>query len=225
MIGDILKFYRAHARPRRGAGRRVSLGEFLDRARYSDALVDEHVLPMCAAIWSTTPQQMRDYPMRSFLRFFSSHGLLQLAEPAAVADGAGRQPRLRVGAASTTWATGSRVRSAARRVVRQAGLSIVEDRDGRGEVFTDVVIAAHADEALALLAEPSADERAILGAFRYTPNTAVLHDDVALMPKRRSVWSSWNYIGDRRRRGRSAALRQLLDELRCRSCRRSASCS
>ena len=149
---------------------------------------------MCAAIWSTTPQQMRDYPMRSFLRFFTSHGLLQLAnrpEWRTVQGGS----RAYVSALLDDMGHRISVRSAARRVVRQAGLSIVEDRDGRGEVYTDVVIAAHADEALALLAEPSAEERAILGAFKYTPNTAILHDDVALMPKRRSVWSSWNYIG------------------------------
>ena len=193
MIGDVLKFYR-HTRGLDEAKVEGSLGEFLERERYAGAVVDEHVLPMCAAIWSTTPQQMRDYPMRSFLRFFTSHGLLQLAnrpEWRTVQGGS----RAYVSALLDDMGHRISVRSAARRVVRRAGLSIVEDRDGRGEVYTDVVIAAHADEALALLAEPSAEERAILGAFKYTPNTAILHDDVALMPKRRSVWSSWNYIG------------------------------
>lgn len=72
---------------------------------------------------------------------------------------------------------------------------MVDDAAGGHEVFTDVVLGAHADAALGLLDDPSDDERAVLGAFRYTPNVAVLHDDPALMPRRRSVWASWNYIG------------------------------
>jgi predicted NAD/FAD-binding protein len=149
---------------------------------------------MCAAIWSTTPKEMRDYPMRSFLRFFSSHGLLQIAgrpQWRTVAGGS------RAYVSALVGAMGDRVtvKAAARRVVRQAGLSIVEDADGRGEIFTDVVIAAHADDALTLLSDPTANEKRLLGAFRYTPNTAVLHDDRLLMPRSRSVWSSWNYIG------------------------------
>lgn len=195
MIADILAFYRVARETPEAHVEGVSLGEFLDRARYSDALVDEHVIPMCAAIWSTTPREMRDYPMRSFLRFFSSHGLLQLA---------GRPQWRSVSGGSRAYveamiaAMGDRVtvRPAARLVLRRAGLSIVEDCEGRGEMFTDVVVATHADEALALMANPSPDERRLLGAFRYTPNVAVLHDDRALMPKARSVWSSWNYIGE-----------------------------
>jgi predicted NAD/FAD-binding protein len=194
MIGDILAFYREARRLPESAVDGMSLGEFFERASYSDALVDEHVIPMCAAIWSTTPREMRDYPMRSFLRFFSSHGLLQLAgrpQWRTVSGGS----RAYVRALVNAMGEGIEVRPGAQRITRHGGLSIIEDSSGHGEVFTDVVIAAHADEALSLLAEPSTDERRLLGAFRYTPNTAVLHDDPALMPRARSVWSSWNYIG------------------------------
>jgi predicted NAD/FAD-binding protein len=86
------------------------------------------------------------------------------------------------------------VRRAARRITRPGGLVTVEDQTGELDTFTDVVIAAHADEAVRLLGDPSTDERDILGAFQYTPNLAVLHDDRALMPRRRSVWASWNYV-------------------------------
>jgi predicted NAD/FAD-binding protein len=194
MIGDILKFYEATRGLDHDSVDGVSLGEFLDRADYSRALIEEHVLPMCAAIWSTTPAQMRDYPMRSFLRFFSSHGLLQVANRPQWRTVKGGS-RAYVDALIRDMGPDVTVRSAARRVIRNGGLSIVEDADGRGEVFTDVVIASHADEALQLLADPSPDERALLGAFQYTPNVAVLHDDRSLMPKRKSVWASWNYIG------------------------------
>lgn len=193
MVGDVLRFYRQARELDETDVHGVSLGDFLARERYSAALVDEHVLPMCAAIWSTTPAEIRDYPMRSFLRFFRSHGLLQVTD---------RVQWRTVSGGSREYVAAMRrdmphvaVRPAARRITRHGGLSIVEDADGRGEVFTDIVIAAHADEALALLADPSPEERAILGAIRYTPNVAVLHDDASLMPKRRSCWASWNYIG------------------------------
>ena len=168
---------------------------FLNREGYSDTLIDDHILPMCAAIWSTTPQQMRDYPMRSFLRFFMSHGLLQVLNRPQWRTVAGGS-RSYVRAMRADMGHGTEFRPGARRVTRQGGLSVVEDEAGDSAFYSDVVIASHADEALGLLGDASADERDVLGAFHYTPNVAVLHDDPALMPKRRSVWAAWNYIGD-----------------------------
>ena len=195
MIGDLLRFY-SHARSLdEQAVDGISLAGFLDREGYSATLVDDHILPMCAAIWSTTPQQMRDYPMRSFLRFFMSHGLLQVMNRPLWRTVAGGS-RSYVEALRADMGPATAFRPGARRITRQGGLSVVEDQAGGTEFFSDVVIAAHADEALGLLADPSPDEREVLGAFTYTPNTAVLHDDPALMPKRRSVWAAWNYIGD-----------------------------
>jgi predicted NAD/FAD-binding protein len=77
----------------------------------------------------------------------------------------------------------------------------VTDRRGNSDSFTDVVVATHADQALAMLADPEQRERQLLGAIGYTDNTAVLHTDTQLMPRRRNVWSSWNYIGERERDG------------------------
>lgn len=193
LLADIVRFY-DHARSLGDAAvEDTSLGEFLERGGYSRGLVDLHVLPMCAAIWSTTPQQIRDYPLRSFLRFFISHGLLQVAGRPRWRSVRGGS-RAYVEALLRDMGPVSR-RPAARRVERRGGLALVADETGHTEAFTDIVIAAHADEALALLADPTADERAVLGAFRYTANLAVLHDDPALMPRRRSVWASWNFLG------------------------------
>ncbi len=194
MIADIVKFYEVTRGLDESAMEAVSLGEFLDRGGWSPALVEEHVLPMCAAIWSTTSEQMRYYPMRSFLRFFTSHGLLQVTNRPQWRTVLGGS-RSYVEALMADIGTAMQRRPGATRVSRQAGLVIVEDAAGGREVFTDVVIGAHADQALGLLADASDDEQAVLGAFRYTPNVAVLHDDPALMPRRRSVWASWNYIG------------------------------
>jgi predicted NAD/FAD-binding protein len=194
MIADIVKFY-AHARSLGEADvKGLSLGGFLDQHGYSRQLAEEHVLPMCAAIWSTTTRQMRDYPMRSFINFFSSHGLLSFPSPVrwrTVKGGSRAYVRAMVSDSDGRVV----MRPAARRITRSGGLVVVDDISGATGVFTDVVIAAHADEALRLLGDASPDERRILGAFGYTPNTAILHDDTTLMPKRRAAWSGWNYIG------------------------------
>jgi predicted NAD/FAD-binding protein len=137
---------------------------------------------------------MRDYPMRSFLRFFASHGLLHVVQKPIWRTVVGGS-RAYVDALRADMGPGLAVRPGARKVTRSGGLVAVEDAIGATEMFTDVVIGAHADEALGLLADPSADEHRILGRFTYTPNTAILHDDPALMPQRKSVWASWNYIG------------------------------
>lgn len=150
MLGDILRFYGDTSRLADGEVDGITLGEFLAERGYSDALIEEHVLPMCAAIWSTTARQIRDYPMRSFLHFFSSHGLLQLLD---------RPQWWSVAGGSRTYVTAMRAQMAgrvlvqrgARRIVRSAGLVQIEDADGGRDTFTDVVIAAHADETLGLL--------------------------------------------------------------------------
>ena len=196
MLADILRFYEETNRLDETKVDGVTLGDFLAERRYGEALIEEHVLPMCAAIWSTTARQIRDYPMRSFLRFFSSHGLLQVVNRPQWRTVAGGS-RAYVDALRAEMAGGVRIRSAATRITRAGGLVVIDDAAGQLDTFTDVVIAAHADEALGLLADPSANERQVLGAFQYTDNLAVLHDDRALMPKRRATWGSWNYLGAR----------------------------
>lgn len=193
MLHDIYRFYE-RARGLDEASVDGSLGEFLDGAGYSRELVDHHVVPMCAAIWSTTPQEIRDYPMRSFLRFFSSHGLFHVVQK-PIWRTVKRGSRAYVEALVRDMGHGLTVRPGAKRITRNGGLATVEDAAGGVEVYTDVVIGAHADEALGLLGDASHDERRILGGFKYTPNVAVLHDDASLMPRRKAVWSSWNYVG------------------------------
>ncbi len=171
----------------------MTLGDFLDRSEFSRALGEDHVLPMCAAIWSTTSAGVRDIPMRAYLRFFSSHGLLDIGsrfEWRTVVGGSREYvKRLRAPLGGSVF-----LNRPARRVMRGAAGVVVEDAAGVQHRFTDVVIAAHADEALAMLSDADPIERSILGNFRYTTNEAVLHSDATLMPKRRAVWSAWNYL-------------------------------
>jgi predicted NAD/FAD-binding protein len=193
MLRDTLRFYR-EAPALVGEARRMSLGAFLDWRRYSDAFARLHLLPMGAAIWSSSIEDMRAHPLRAFVRFFENHGLLKLAGRPQwrTVDGGSREYVRRL-----TASYRDRVRTGAgvTAILRDAtGVTIV-DANGQRHRHDDVIIANHADQALALLGDASAEERSLLGAFKYRPNQTVLHSDPALMPKRARAWASWNYIG------------------------------
>ena len=197
MLSDLARFYREATRDARSlVDERLSLGDYLERGGYGAAFRDHHILPMAGAIWSAAPREILAYPAAAFLRFYDNHGLLRLAGQPIWRTVSGGS-RVYVERLTRTFA--DRIRHGARiaRIERTGGKAIVVEANGARAVFDHVVIATHADEALALLAEPTAQERALLGAFRYSRNEAVLHTDASLMPRRRSVWSSWNYIGDR----------------------------
>jgi predicted NAD/FAD-binding protein len=195
MVRDIVRFYADAPRLlRRPDTAHLTLGEFLVANRYSPAFIENHLLPMGAAIWSTTAQQMRDYPLHAFVRFFIHHGLLDLVDRPkwrTVTGGSREYVGRMLGAIGEL-----RLGAGAAQVKRDAtGVTII-DRSGHADRFDEVVIATHADEALRLLGDADAEERSLLGAFRYTDNLAVLHSDKSLMPRRERVWAAWNYIGE-----------------------------
>jgi predicted NAD/FAD-binding protein len=201
MMRDIFRFYHeAPALLHRTDLHGISLGEYLDRNDYAPAFIEDHLLPMGAAIWSTTAREMRAYPLLAFVRFFASHGLLSLADRPKwrTVLGGSREYVRRLSGSSIE---GVRLGVGVRSISRENGRVVVTDTTGNSDTFTDVVIATHADQALGLLVDADHEERSLLGAFRYTDNLAVLHSDVNLMPRRRRVWSSWNYIGESRDEG------------------------
>ncbi|MBL6749637.1 MAG: FAD-dependent oxidoreductase [Nevskia sp.] len=170
----------------------VTLGEFLEANRYPMALRVRYVAAMAGPIWSTSTRGVMAFPFPAFARFFDSHGLLnvyQRPQWQTVAGGsrayvervlAGLGDRFRPGCAALR--------------LRRAGGGVLLASAAGEERFDRAVCAAHADQALALLADADADERAVLGAVPYAVNQAYLHTDTALMPKRRRAWSSWNAI-------------------------------
>jgi predicted NAD/FAD-binding protein len=197
MLGDLRRFY---AQASRDAGSLsesgTSLGDYLDAGRYGEAFRDDHLLPMAAAIWSAPCSEILSYPAAAFIRFHHNHGLLKLTDRPVWRTITGGS-RSYVEKLRAAFYGELAVGCAVRRIHRSAGDVLVEDANGALQRFDHVVIATHADEALALLAEPSAQEAALLGAFRYSSNRAVLHTDVALMPRRKAAWASWNHLGDR----------------------------
>lgn len=194
MCADLVRFYRAAKADMRNLSG-LTLEQYLDEGRYSQAFRDLHLYPMAAAIWSTPAGKIGDYPAEAFIRFCRNHRLLELGE----------RPRWRtVEGGSIEYVrklesliTGDiRLATPVRQVVRGPIGVEVHDAAGGMDTFDHVVLATHADQTVAMLADADQMEREVLGAFRYSKNRAVLHTDEKLMPTRRSVWSSWNYLAE-----------------------------
>jgi uncharacterized protein len=192
MLGDVLRFFRRGRRALAdGTAAGQSLGDFLEQGGHTRALMRHFLLPMGGAIWSASSADMRAFPAESFLRFFDNHGLLSATgQPVWRTIQGGSQVYVQ----AIARALQGRVHVAAPVVRVRRGEAMVELQlaDGTRATFDRVVIATHADEALALLADPSPDEREALGAFRYSTNRAILHSDPALLPAARGARASWN---------------------------------
>jgi predicted NAD/FAD-binding protein len=195
MLIDIVRFNRAaKAALERPQTAGLSLGDFLDRGHYGARFADHYLLPMAAAIWSCPTAQMRAFPFLSFARFFNNHGLLDLADrPQWRTVSGGSQSYVQCMLAQMR--ADVRTNAEVRRLRRTGGAVEVETRAGERLTFDAVVLGCHGDEALAMIADPTPLESELLGGFRTQPNRVYLHRDPALMPRRRRVWSSWNYLG------------------------------
>ena len=206
MLADISRFYRdAPLDPRLRVDESISLGDYLASEGYSAEFRDDHLLPMAGAIWSATPVEMMTFPAAAFVRFYDNHGLLQLRDRPPWETVVGGS-RVYVDRLTSAFAGRIRLDTAVSSIRHTVQGVVITDSNGDSEGYDHAVLAAHADQTLQSLVDPSPAERELLGAFRYSRNLAVLHTDEGFMPKRRSVWSSWNYIGDRDSAGRSVCV-------------------
>lgn len=198
MTRDILRFFReASAIDPATHDPEQSLGDWLRQRRYSQTFIDRHILPMAAAIWSAPAGEMLRFPAAAFARFFANHGLLQIDNRPQwrTVRGGSRQYVKRILAdSSATVVSGDSVVS----VARSADAVAVTLQSGAVQTYDQCVLACHADEALAMLANPTQQEHDLLSKFTYSSNEAWLHTDETLMPRRRNLWTSWNYLGDGR---------------------------
>ncbi len=170
----------------------MTLGEYLTQNGFNQKFINQYIIPMGAAIWSTPDDQMMQFPAQTFAKFFENHGLLAVTN----------QPQwytIRGGSCQYVQAfmkkfTGKIfTRSPVKKISRSNGK--VKLALGNGEaIFDAVVIAAHADEAFAMLADPSAPEEKLLSVWRYTSNKTILHSDPSYLPPLRRARASWNYI-------------------------------
>lgn len=186
---DLIRFYKT-APKAVDEGDDITLDQYLQREDYSKSFIDYHILPMAAAIWSTGADDIGAFPIKSFVRFFVNHGLFHLNHAKrpqwhTIKGGS----KCYVEKLVAPFQGKIRLNTPARSVKRYE-----HHVEVNGEIFDHVVIAAHSDQALEILEDANPSERRVLGAFPYTENTAYLHTDEVLMPKRRKIWSSWNYL-------------------------------
>ena len=193
MIGDILKFNK-HA-VAQSQDPNMSLGEMLDKMQLGDWFRRYYLLPISGAIWSSTPEQMNSFPARSLVQFFENHALLSTNNHQwKTVDGGSIEYVTRIAKSIRTNGGDIRTSAPVAGVRRHATGVQVRTHGNEWEDFDEVIFACHSDQALAMIENPSADEKRILGNLRYQSNSAVLHCDESLMPKRRQCWSSWVFL-------------------------------
>jgi predicted NAD/FAD-binding protein len=169
-----------------------SLGHYLARKKYSAAFSERYLIPMGSAIWSATQGAMLEFPLEFFIRFFKNHGLLNVVN----------RPQWRVIKGGSKSYIAPLIKSFEEKIKLNSPITKIIRHTDKVEVITEnssdfydeVVIACHSDQALAMLGDATLGEQAILSAIAYQKNDVVLHTDTRLLPRRKSTWSSWNYL-------------------------------
>ena len=202
MLRDIIRFNKeatALAVVLDSEQHKVPLGQWLNDNNYSKQFRDDYLIPMAAAIWSCPTKTMLEFPLGSFVRFFNNHGLLQITNRPRWFTVLGGSKRYVDKIAQTLISHGGKVLTSTpvKKVRRSNGMVRIE-HGSTSSTFDEVVLACHSDQALALLGDARHDETQMLSAIPYQANTAWLHTDQALMPKRRKAWAAWNYLSVKR---------------------------
>ncbi|MDP1947211.1 MAG: FAD-dependent oxidoreductase [Nitrospirota bacterium] len=196
MIRDILRFNRESPELLTQLEPGPSLGSYLDTHRYSSAFIDHYIVPMGAAIWSADHAAILGFPARYLVQFFKNHGMLSVDHRPTwrvVQGGSRRYAEQLVAPFRDRIHLKSPVESISRYPDFVEVRTSLAGRDDRALRFDHVIIGAHSNQALAMLADPSPSERDILSAIRYQENEAVLHTDASLLPRRKLAWAAWNY--------------------------------
>lgn len=192
MVRDILRFYRQAPALLADPGPGPTIGEYLHAGGYGPLFIDDHLVPMASALWSSPSATVMDFPAKYLVQFMANHQMLDpgTRKPWRVVKGgsASYLDKL-VPATRAQFRSGTPVRSV-RRHADRVDLAV----DGDTLRFDEVVFACHADQALALLADASAAEREVLGAMRFQRNDTVLHTDIGLLPRNPRAWAAWNAL-------------------------------
>lgn len=194
MLMDVLRFNREALELVLGksTSNETTVGEFLARYRYSREFAEYYLLPMGAAIWSCPLGTFENFPIQFILEFYRNHGLLSIRHRPTwrVIEGGSRNYVVKMVQA---FRNRIQLNTPIESVRRSPGDVVVVPRNRPPEIFDHVVFACHSDQALRMLADPTATERTVLSEFPYGRNRAVLHADPGVLPKRRRAWASWNY--------------------------------
>ena len=193
MIRDILRFNRESLALLESDGEELTVDEYIKRNGYSDEFASQYLIPMGAAIWSCPPETFGQFPMRFIVEFYRNHGLLSVRNRPQWRVIAGGSHRY-IEKLTAPFADRIRLKSPVTAIDRDADGVSIRATGQEAERFDQVIFACHSDQALRILGESATPvERKLLGEFPYQENTAVLHTDASVLPKRRRAWASWNY--------------------------------
>ena len=192
MLRDINYFYTNALKDVKDCPDNETLGQFLKRFNYSNKFIDYHLVPMTASIWSCPTKSILNFPIKSLLVFFENHKLLNIYNRpkwSTVNKGSREYVKKIQSLLKGEIYTNTKVNKISKskegiRVHYQEGI----------KTFDKVILACHADQSSEILIENFSEEANLLKDFKYQKNTSILHSDINFMPKRKSVWSSWNYI-------------------------------
>ena len=171
----------------------INLGTFLKNNNYNDYFAQNYILPMAAAIWSSSLNQVKQFELRFFIQFFYNHGLLNIQDRPQwyVIPGGSRsyiQPLV------AKLSNPVELNMPVKKVVRFDDHVELHFKDGQIQLFDEVVLACHSDQALKMIETPTENEQQVLGQLPYVNNDVVLHTDINMLPKRKKAWASWNYL-------------------------------
>jgi predicted NAD/FAD-binding protein len=195
IVRDILKFNKickSETKESTDFGQET-LHEFLIRNKFSDDFTYNYILPMCAAIWSTSLEDIKAFPFTFFLRFFNNHGLLNITDRPqwrSITGGSREYIKPLIAGFESRIKLNSPVKS----VTNRDNQKIILMHDDSEHLFDEVIFACHSDQALAMLTVPNVSHTEILGDMHYANNEVALHTDVSVLPVRKLAWASWNYL-------------------------------
>lgn len=191
MLRDLRRFYREAPELLDESGDGPTLGDWLADRRYARLFIEDHLVPMASALWSSPARRILDFPAKYLARFMHQHQMLQIdgrPQWRTVSGGSRRY----VDAMAARWNVDVRLSAPVSHVRRRVDGSVDVVACRGPQNFDHVVLACHADDALALIDSPGDQECAILGAIGYQDNDAVLHTDARVLPRRRKAWAAWN---------------------------------
>ena len=192
MLKDIIKFNKMAEVDLDSMDSNLSLEDYLNLKTFNRYFVNNYIIPMGAAIWSTSPKNMLKMPAIFFIRFFKNHGLLKVTDRPqwwVIKNGSKQYVKEIVKPFKNNIYLNCNVE----KIVRKNNKVIV-DYNGKNDVFDAIVIATHSDQAYKMIYDKSKDEEHLLSSISYQKNTATLHTDTSILPKRELAWSSWNYL-------------------------------
>ncbi len=195
MVFDIMRFNKESIEVLESSHDEV-LGEYLKKRNYSDEFKMNYIIPMGAAIWSASAEQMDLFPIEYFVRFFNNHGMLSVSNR-PVWKVIEKGSRSYIGPLIQNFKNKIFLKTKVLQVQRENDqVRLITETDGQTSQhnFDQIIFASHSDQTMQMLTDMTPLEKAILGGFSYQPNSVVLHTDISVLPKRRLAWAAWNYF-------------------------------